>query len=63
MTEIAEWGCVCVCVCVCVWGGGVGGGWGHVLCVIMTQCIRKSISDSPLNSNCEILILFAIATY
>ena len=27
-----------------------GWGWGdHILCVNMTQCVRKSISDSPLN--------------
>ena len=24
---------------------------GHVLCVIITQCVRKSISDSPLAKN------------
>ena len=26
-----------------------GGGGDHILCVIMTQCVRKSIYDSPLN--------------
>ena len=29
-------------------GGGGGRGGGHVLCIIMTQCVRKSICDSPL---------------
>ena len=28
------------------WGGGEG--VSHALCVIMTQCVRKSIYDSPL---------------
>ena len=28
--------------------GGGGGGWGHVICVIMTHCVRKSMGDSPL---------------
>ena len=25
-----------------------GGRWGHLVCVIMTHCVRKSICDSPL---------------
>ena len=29
-------------------GEGARAGGGHVLCVIMTQCIRKSICDSSL---------------
>ena len=28
--------------------GAGGGGGGHVFCVIMTQCVRKSTCDSPL---------------
>ena len=36
-------GCVCVyaCVRVFVWGD-------HLVCVIITHCVRKSICDSPL---------------
>ena len=26
----------------------IAGGGGHVLCAIVTQCVRKSICDSPL---------------
>ena len=30
---------------------GAGRGGGHVLCVIMTQCVRKSICDSILSQD------------
>ena len=30
-------------------GGGGGGAGGHLLCVLMTQWVRKSICDSPLS--------------
>ena len=30
-----------------IWQGGKGA--GNLVCVIMTQCVRKSIYDSPLN--------------
>ena len=26
------------------------GCWGHLVCIIMTHCVRKSICDSPLSS-------------
>ena len=28
----------------------IAGGGGHVLCVVMTQCVRRSVCDSPLSS-------------
>ena len=35
---------------------GDGGGGCQVLCVIMTQCVRKLICDSPLIKGKKILI-------
>ena len=32
---------------------GARRGWGHVLCVIMTQCVRKLICDSDLIRKCK----------
>ena len=29
-------------------GGGAGGGEGHLVCIILTHCVRKPICDSSL---------------